>query len=165
VVRHVEGKVDSSGLPAKELGVHISSFSAPILSWSGLWEDRLTPPVSGEYVFSLAGAGAGAGAGTARLLLDGHEVVLLNKVNFSAAVYGRVHLEPGQTVALRLEHSDVYAVLGSSLQLGWAVPEPARWEEALKAAAAADVAIVFAGEQLGEGMDKRSLGMPATRML
>ena len=52
---------------------------------------------------------------------------------------------------------------GSVLHLGWYPPLLSEWREALEAARSADVAVVFAGEQLGEGMDKTSLALPGNQ--
>jgi beta-glucosidase len=62
-----------------------------------------------------------------------------------------------------VEHSNDYAVIGSALHLGWISPHPDSMNAALDAAKTADVAIVFAGEQLGEGMDKTQLGLPGNQ--
>jgi beta-glucosidase len=157
VLTRVDATVDFHQLPAAELGQQIPSFSAPTLSWSARWTGTLLPPATGDYVFSLHGAG------TARLTLTDRTVVELQKVNFQTTSFGTVHLEAGKAVKLVLEHSNDYAVLGSLLQMGWYPPHPAEYESALEAAAKADVAIVFAGEQLGEGMDKRSLNLPGNQ--
>jgi beta-glucosidase len=152
--KRVDATVDFHALPAKELGEQAFSFAAPKLNWSGRWTGTLVPPTTGNYVFSLHGGG------TAHLDLDGKTVVRLTKVNFTSSSFGNVHLEAGKRVKVLLEHSNDYEVLGSFLQLGWYPPHTGEYEAALKAAQQADVAIVFAGEQLSEGMDKLSLNLP-----
>jgi beta-glucosidase len=74
-----------------------------------------------------------------------------------------VNLTTGKPVSIVVEYSNNYAVFGSSLHLGWHPPHPEEWKAALDAARSADVAIVFAGEQLGEGMDKTSLNLPGNQ--
>jgi beta-glucosidase len=154
VATRVDAAVDFDRLPAPELGKQVISFAPPKLSWSARWTGTLDPPTSGEYVFSLSGGGS------ARLATDGKPVVQLENVNFASTALGTMHLDAGKPVSLVLEHSNDYAVLGSQLHLGWFPPHPEEMAEALQAARSADVAIVFCGEQLGEGMDKQSLNLP-----
>ena len=156
-VTRIEPSVDVHGLPAPELGDATFFFGPPKISWSARWTATLTPPSTGDYQFSLAGAG------TASLTLDGKPVVRLQKVNFRSTAFGTAHLLAGRPVKLLLEHSNDYAVLGHALQLGWSPPHPEQMAAALAAAKSADVAVVFAGEQLGEGMDKTSLSLPGNQ--
>jgi len=153
-VKRVDAVVDFHDLPAAELGKVIPSFTAPKLTWSAEWKGSLMPPITGDYVLSLHGAG------TAQLKLDGKVVVDLEKVNFSGSAYGVAHLEAGKAVKLELAHSNDYSVISSVLQLGWEVPQPKAIAAAVEDAAQADVAVVFVGEQLGEGMDKMHLALP-----
>jgi len=46
------------------------------------------------------------------------------------------------------------------LKVGWQAPDPEMIAKAVEAAKQADVAVVFAGERMGEGHDKISLGLP-----
>jgi beta-glucosidase len=156
-VTRVDASIDIHGLPAPELGQATFSFGPPKLSWSARWTGTLTPPSSGDYMFSLDGAG------TASLRIDGRTVVRLQKVNFRTTSFGSAHLTAGRPVKLELEHSNDYAVLGSALHLGWFPPRPEEMAAAMEAAKSADIAIVFAGEQLGEGMDKTSLPLPGNQ--
>ncbi len=156
VLQRTEAALDLDRLPA-EMGEEKISFSAPTSTWSARWTGRITPPVSGEYVFSLSGGGS------ATLFLGDKAVVRLDHVNFRATAFGTVYLAGGKPVSLRVEHSNEYALLGSNLHLGWLPPQVEQMASALKAAHEADVAIVFAGEQLGEGMDKRSLHLPGNQ--
>jgi beta-glucosidase len=156
-VTRVDASVDIHGLPAPELGQATFSFGPPKLSWSARWTGTLTPPSSGDYMFSLDGAG------TASLRIDGKTVVQLQKVNFRSTAFGSAHLTAGTPVRLELEHSNDYALLGSALHLGWYAPHPEEMAAAMQAASSADIAVVFAGEQLGEGMDKASLPLPGNQ--
>jgi beta-glucosidase len=157
VVTRQDAGVEVNGLPAPELGPEVRSFGPPKLSWSARWNATLTPTVSGENAFSLDGAGS------ARLLIDGNVIAQLQNVNFRSTGFGIVHLTAGTPVKIVVEHSNDYSVLGSSLHLGWEPPHPDEWKTALAAARSADIAIVFAGEQLGEGMDKTSLNLPGNQ--
>jgi beta-glucosidase len=74
---------------------------------------------------------------------------------------GAIQLTAGQAVAIELKYSSASNILGRSLQLGWQPPDPDMLSKAITAAKQSDVAIVFAAEQMGEGHDKISLGLPA----
>ena len=153
----VDPAIDVNGLPAPELGPELRAFGPPKISWSARWSASLTPPVTGEYFFSLDGAGS------ARLLIDGEVVAQLRKVNFKSTSFGNAHLTAAKPVKIVVEHSNDYAVLGSSLHLGWLPPQRDEWDAVLDAAKSADMAVVFAAEQLGEGMDKNSLNLPGNQ--
>jgi beta-glucosidase len=58
-----------------------------------------------------------------------------------------------------LKFDTASAILGTGIRLGWQPPDD-RLKEAVETARKADVAVVFAGEQLGEGYDKISLDLP-----
>jgi beta-glucosidase len=154
VVRRVDPAIDVNGLPAPELGPEVRAFGPPKLTWSARWSGTLIPPATGEYAFSLDGAGA------ARLIINGKQIAKFDEVNFRTTAFGIVHLAAGKPATIVVEHSNDYAVLGSTLHLGWYPPHPDKWNAALDAARSADIAVVFAGEQLGEGMDKTSLNLP-----
>ena len=154
VATRIDDGIDFHDLPAPELGKQVISFAPPTFSWSARWTGTLNPPLSGEYVFSVDGGG------NTTLSIDGKPVVRLERVNFTATGLGTIHLDAGKPVSLVVEHSNDYAVLGSQVHLGWFPPHPQEMAEALHAARSADVAIVFAGEQLGEGMDKQTLSLP-----
>jgi|HubBroStandDraft_6_1064221.scaffolds.fasta_scaffold15292_3 beta-glucosidase len=156
-VTRIDASVDVHGLPAPQLGQATFSFGPPKLSWSARWTGTLAPPSTGEYMFSLDGAG------TARLMINGKIVAQLQKVNFRSIAFGSAHLTAGTPVKLVIEHSNDYALLGSALHLGWYPPRPDELAAALQVAQAADIAVVFAGEQLGEGMDKTSLPLPGNQ--
>jgi hypothetical protein len=117
----------------------------------------LTPPSTGSYVFSLDGAGS------AKLVIDGKTIAELQKVNFKSTAFGMAQFTAGGPVKIVVEHSNDYAVLGSALHLGWYPPHPDEMAAVMQAAKSADLAIVFAGEQLGEGMDKTSPGLPGNQ--
>ena len=157
ILSRIDPTVEVSGLPAPELGPEVRAFGPPRLTWSARWAGMLTPPTTGDYMFSLDGMG------TASLVIDGKRIVQLLKVNFRSTAFGAAYLKAGKPVKLVIEHSNDYAVLGSSLHLGWYPPHPDQMAVAMQAAKSSDVAIVFAGEQLGEGMDKTSLPLPGNQ--
>jgi beta-glucosidase len=154
VATRVDPAVDFDHLPAPELGKEVISFAPPTLSWSARWTGTLDPPLTGDYVFSIDGGGS------TTLSIGGKPVVQQQTVNFTATALGTIHLDAGKPVSLVLEHSNDYALLGSQVHLGWFPPHKQEMADALQTAHSADVVIVFAGEQLGEGMDKQALNLP-----
>jgi beta-glucosidase len=122
--------------------------------WSARWTGTLDPPVSGAYKFSLTGVG------TAQLYVDHVAVAAMMRADFAETVQGMINLKSGRPVPIEVKYSNASAVLGSGVQLGWQPPEPGMLARAVAAAKQADVAIVFAAEQMGEGQDKVTLPLP-----
>ena len=59
-----------------------------------------------------------------------------------------------------IEYSIGSSFVGSALHLGWQPPDPALLAEAVAAARASDVAVVFVNDVTSEGMDRDSLALP-----
>ena len=127
----------------------------PRKPWSVRWTGTLNPPSSGRYRFSLTGAG------TAQLYVDNVAVATMMRADFSQTVQGAIELKSGRTVPIEVKYSNISAVLGAGVQLGWQPPDPEMLAKAVNAAKQADVAVVFAAEQMGEGQDKFALPLPA----
>ncbi len=132
-------------------------------AWSVRYTARFTPAVGGPQLFSLDGSG------TARLLVDGKRVAGFTWSDFASVRFARVSLPAGRPVdveidytprsALRDRRTTMFGVtMGLTLKLGYAPPNDLI-AKAQAAARAADVAIVFAGERVGEGMDRESLSL------
>jgi beta-glucosidase len=66
----------------------------------------------------------------------------------------------GHPVPLELKYSNSSVIMGPGLTLGWQPPNPNLSAKAVAAAGQADMAIVFAAEQMGEGQDKITLALP-----
>ncbi|MCP5143992.1 MAG: glycoside hydrolase family 3 C-terminal domain-containing protein [Gammaproteobacteria bacterium] len=121
--------------------------------WSAQWRGTLLPPKSGDYVFSLSGAG------TAELYLDGKLVTTVQRADFPASTVGMIALDANRPVTVQIKYHNASAILGHGIRLGWQVPDE-RLQHAVAAARQADVAVVFVGEQLGEGYDKHFFDLP-----
>lgn len=121
--------------------------------WSAQWTGRILPPATGEYAFSLTGAG------TAELYIDHQLVVTVQRADFTATGVGTIRLTAGKPATVLIKYDSGSAALGSGIRLGWMPPDD-RLERAVQAARKADVAVVFVGEQLGEGHDKLELALP-----
>jgi beta-glucosidase len=122
--------------------------------WSARWTGTLTPPLEGTYLFSLTGSG------TAQLYVDNKPVATMMRADFGQTVQGTIDLKARRQVPIEVKYSNASTILGPGLALGWQPPDSDMLAEAVNAAKQADVAIVFAAEQMGEGQDKVRLPLP-----
>lgn len=158
VETRVDATIDFSGAPISAFarqtppGAAGGSLSRP--AWSAAWFGTLTPATTGTYRFSLACGG------TAQFYVDNKAVVTVARADFPMTAQGLIHLVGGHPVPVELKYSSASNLLGLGLKLGWQPPDPAMLAKAVDAAKDADVAIVFAGEQTGEGHDKIFLNLP-----
>lgn len=131
--------------------------------WSVRYTSTFTPKESGVHRFTLHGSG------TARMLIDGQDRGGFELADFGNAAFANVALQAGQAVqiqieytprsALRTERQEMFGMeMGLTLRFGHAGPDQLI-AEAVEAASKADVAVVFAGELVGEGMDRHSLAL------
>jgi beta-glucosidase len=121
--------------------------------WSARWTGTFTPTVSGLQRFSFSGGGI------ARLYIDDKLVLSsANALNITA-----VDLPAGKPVSIRVEYvakSGFAGLFPISMKLGWSAPDPAQVQQAVDAAKAADVAVVFVNDIRTEGADLPSLKLP-----
>lgn len=122
--------------------------------WSAQWTGTITPPVTGVYRFSVTCGG------TAQLFVDDEAVVNLMRADFPMTSQGLVQLVAGHPVKFELKYASASNLLGRGIKVGWQPPDPEMLSAAVNAARQADVAIVFASEQMGEGHDDLSLDLP-----
>jgi beta-glucosidase len=73
---------------------------------------------------------------------------------------GLASLTAGNSVPIAVEYSIGSSFIGSGLHLGWQPPDPTLVAEAVAAASASDVALVFVNDVTAEGMDRTSLALP-----
>jgi beta-glucosidase len=127
--------------------------------WSVRYTGVLTPTKSGVHRFTLHGSG------TARLLVDGKRVAGFEWADFGNAAYANVDFDAGKTVQLEIDYTPRSALgeqkmtmfgmdMGLTLRVGHAPPDDLI-AKAVEVAKQADVAVVFAGEKVGEGMDRQ----------
>ena len=155
-------------------GAALDSFVSPTLdfakalvsgAFSARWAGMLTPPATGTYRFSLSAPGI------SRLLIDGMLVASadVEAVDGAAAGFpgspvfaaqGVVNLTADVPSAITVEYSVGSSIAGSELRLGWQPPDPTLMAEAVAAARAADVAVVFVNDVTGEGGDRMNLALP-----
>jgi beta-glucosidase len=122
--------------------------------WSAQWTGNMIPPSTGKYIFSITGSG------TAQLYVDHKPVATMMRADFGQTVQGTIPLKAGLAVPIELKYSNASMILGPGLALGWQPPDPDVMAKAIAAAKQADMAIVFAAEQMGEGQDKITLELP-----
>lgn len=133
--------------------------------WSVRYTARFTPKASGIHRFSLHGSGS------ARLLIDGKQVAGFELADFAAAGFANVLLEAGKPIDVTIEYSPRSALrdermtmfgqeMGLTLRFGHTAPDDLI-AHAQAVARKADVAVVFAGERVGEGMDRPTLSLQA----
>ncbi len=134
------------------------------LQWSARYTALFTPAQTGTQKFTLYGSGS------ARLYIGDKFVGEYLRADFTDSVFANVAMTAGQAVAIRIEYTpreslgaaarDQFGLkLGVYTALGWAPPDDLI-SKAVEAAKQADVAVVFAGHQVGEGMDRQSLALP-----
>ncbi len=133
--------------------------------WSVRYIANFTPAEIGVHRFTLHGSGS------ARLLIDGKPKGEFELADFGNAVFANVELEAGKPVALEIDYTPRAALrdqrmtlfgmeMGLTLRVGHAPPDDLI-ARAVETAKQADVAVVFAGERVGEGMDRETLALQA----
>jgi beta-glucosidase len=129
--------------------------------WSARYTGTLTAPATGDYRFTLSGGGI------VRVWIDGRQVVSYAPFH-EPFQNGLIHLTAGPH-SIRVEVTPFQATLVTvdafavtpGLHLGWQPQENLMIEQAAATARAADVAIVVVSVPASEGMDRRSLALPA----
>ncbi|HEX4010398.1 MAG TPA: glycoside hydrolase family 3 C-terminal domain-containing protein [Solirubrobacteraceae bacterium] len=140
--------------------------------WSIVYKGIYTPPVTGDYNFSITESG------TVKLYVSGQLVDQRLRDDFGTIDHSTAHLTAGHAVPIQLNYSSEEGVagipstlnifnfnlfLGNEVHLGAALPAasgPTLAQQAAAAAAKSDVAVVFAGRETGEGHDIENLSLP-----
>jgi beta-glucosidase len=117
--------------------------------WSVTWTGTLTAPATGSYTF-LFNANHGA-----RFLID--DRVVMSTTGYPSMTSATVHLVAGRRYLVEVKYHDPFAA--ARMIFDW-LPPPDPYSSAELAARQADVAIVFAGDEEGEGFDRRGLSLP-----
>lgn len=135
-------------------GVNAQEFSVRM-------EGEMTAEVAGEHRFSVAGVGKLRIFVDDVLICDNWDNPVEESFLFgfgSGEAFGAVNLDAGQTIRVRAEFSCEPGSMFSAIRVGYEAPIPAdSIERAAKAAAEADVALVFVGlssEWESEGEDR-----------
>jgi beta-glucosidase len=160
------GTADFTGTPlGTRLDPNLDFVTAPDFAlkatiWSAVWTGTLIAPTTGAYRFSVSGGGA------IDLTIDGAPVVSF-VTGYEAVYDGVTHLTAGHhdiKVTFSLQPTDVLGLRGADsvgVHIGWQPDQEQTIADAATAARNADVAIVFVADSVSEGMDRRTLALPA----
>jgi beta-glucosidase len=147
VVTRVDANVDNvwgGGSPAP--GVNATN-------WSVKWTGTLHPSTTGSYQFSLTSDDG------SRLFVNGQQVINNWFNQGSTTRTGSASLTAGQNVSIEV---DYYQAGGASnATLGWTVPGQNVHDQAVAAARAANLAVVFVDNFEGEGSDLSGIDLSA----
>jgi beta-glucosidase len=130
--------------------------------WSARWTGTLTPPETGDYRFSVLQSGGATLKINGQTLTSGENEDNAQIVGLGAPAAQQVfvHLTANQPVSIELDYTATEFT--GTVQLGWETPSQSApmIQQAVAAAAKSNVAIVFANQMSGEGMDRTSLDLP-----
>jgi beta-glucosidase len=129
-------------------------------AWSATWTGTLTPTVSGLYRFTLSEAGIATLKVAGQTFGPAYREATQFLVGPSYVVQGVVSLAANQSVPVEIDYSSASGLFSHEIHFGWQPPSTSGIPAAVTAAGNADVAIVFANDAQGEGMDRYSLSLP-----
>jgi beta-glucosidase len=146
-----------------EVDQHVDATSPPITpappAWSAKWTGTLTPTASGLYRFTLSEAGIATLKIAGQTFGPAYREATQFIVGPSYVVNGAVQLVAGQSVPVEIDYSSASGLFSHEIHFGWQPPVSSGVPAAVNAARNADVAIVFANDAQGEGMDRYSLSL------
>jgi beta-glucosidase len=120
-------------------------------NWSVRWTGTLHPPTTGSYQFSLTSDDG------SRLFVNGQQVINNWFNQASTTRTGTVNLTAGQSVSIEV---DYYQAGGASnATLGWSQPGQTLHDQAVAAARASDLAVVFVSKFESEGGDLSTIDL------
>jgi len=149
VLTRVDPTIDLSGAPAQTGAL-----------WSAKWTGTLTPGETGLYRFSLAESGIATLKIAGQTFGPAYREATQFLVGPHYVLQGAVRLTAGQPVPVEIDYSSISGLFSQEIHFGWQTPSQSGIPGAVQAARHADVAIVFANEAQGEGMDRASLSLP-----
>jgi beta-glucosidase len=153
---------DFTGAPTvTEVDQHVDATTPPISPappvWSAKWTGTLTPTESGLYRFTLSEAGIATLKIAGQTFGPAYREATQFLVGPSYVVQATVRLIAGQSVPVEIDYSSKSGLFSQEIHFGWQTPSQSGIPVAVTAAHRADVAIVFANDAQGEGMDRYSL--------
>jgi beta-glucosidase len=128
--------------------------------WSARWTGTLTPTESGLYRFTLSEAGLATLKIAGQTFGPAYREATQFIVGPHYTVQGSVPLIAGQPVPVEIDYSSASGLFSHEVHFGWQTPSESGIPAAVAAARNADVAVVFANDAQGEGMDRYSLSLP-----
>ena len=145
----VDPTVDLSGPPAQAGAL-----------WSARWTGTLTPAETGLYRFSLAESGIATLKIAGQTFGPAYREATQFLVGPHYVLQGAVQLTAGTPVPVEIDYSSISGLFSQEIHFGWQTPSQSGIPAAVAAARQADVAVVFANDAQGEGMDRTSLALP-----
>jgi beta-glucosidase len=156
--------LDSSGAPAvTQVDPTVDLASPPSgigRNWSARWTGTLTPAESGLHRFTLSEAGVATLKIAGQTFGPGYREAIQFVVGPNYVINGAVPLVAGHPVPVEIDYSSRSGLLSQEIHFGWQTPSHSGIPAAVAAARKADVAVVFANDAQGEGMDRDSLSLP-----
>jgi beta-glucosidase len=154
-----------SGAPAvTEVDQHVDATAFPTNPqppvWSAKWTGRLTPTASGLYRFTLSEAGIATLKIAGQTFGPAYREATQFIVGPHYVLQGTVQLIAGQSVPVEIDYSSRSGLFSKEIHFGWHWPSESGIPAAVAAARQSDMAIVFANDAQGEGMDRDSLSLP-----
>ena len=128
--------------------------------WSAKWTGTLTPAETGLYRFSLAESGIATLTIAGQTFGPAYREATQFLVGPHYVLQGAVQLTAGTPVSVEIDYSSISGLFSQEIHFGWQTPSQSGIPAAVAAARHADVAIVFANDAQGEGMDRTSLSLP-----
>ncbi len=128
--------------------------------WSAKWTGTLTPAETGLYRFSLAESGIATLKIAGQTFGPAYREATQFLVGPHYVLQGAVRLTAGTPVPVEIDYSSISGLFTQEIHFGWQTPSQSGIPAAVEAARHADVAIVFANDAQGEGMDRTSLSLP-----
>jgi beta-glucosidase len=151
---------DFTGAPvATRVEPNVDFTAPPLPGLAGVWSARytgtFTPATTGTHRFSLNTIGI------ADVYVDGKLVLHAYGRDRAPVTHALVDLTAGRPVAIRVDYvAQRLPRRVPALQVGNLPPDPALLRAAVRAAKAADVAVVFVNDLRTEGGDSNSLALP-----
>jgi len=155
--------IDSSGAPAvTEVDPTVDLTSPPSgigPAWSARWTGTVTPTETGLYRFTVSEAGLATLKIAGQTFGPAYREATQFIVGPSYVLQGTVKLTANKPVPVEVDYSSRYGLFSHEIHFGWQQPSESGIPAAVAAARKADVAIVFANDAQGEGMDRASLDL------
>jgi beta-glucosidase len=149
VLTRVDSTVDLSKAPAETGSL-----------WSARWTGTLTPAETGRYRFTLAESGIATLKIAGQAFGPAYREATQFVVGPHYDLQGTVRLRAGKPVPVEIDYSSISGLFSQEIHFGWQPPSQSGIPAAVAAARQADVAVVFANDAQGEGMDRPSLSLP-----
>jgi len=149
VLTRVDPAVDLSAAPSQTGAL-----------WSAKWTGTITPAETGLYRFSLAESGIATLKIAGQTFGPAYREATQFIVGPHYDLQGTVRLTAGKPVPVEIDYSSTSGLFSQEIHFGWQTPSQSGIPAAVAAARQADVAIVFANDAQGEGMDRTTLSLP-----